>query len=482
MWIGASTEPRRDVTHTRSPSSTPSPSASSGETSIDLRSPQRRRVAAALHPGVVRVEPATGRQTERELGIQAVDRRVVDHHAERRLGPLGLGIVELPQAGVEEQRARVRLVRARPLDAAQLLEAFVGHPRMHRRERSQFLPGIVRRDRSPIEAQPLRQLHDDPDVVLRVAGWIQRLAHPLHPPLAVRHGPLGLRPRGGRREHHVGELRRLRHEDVLHDQAVQVLEQRGGVRGIGLGVGGVLADHVERAQVAALHRVEHLGEVPSVLRDDRDAPRALEPLARGRVRLDVLEPGELVGDRAHVAAALDVVLPAQRVHAAAVHADVTGQQAEVDQREHVVDPVVMLGDPERPADHRAIRLRVGVRDLLDDLGRHAGHGGAAIERPIHHRRLVGLEPGGRVFDERVVVQVVHDDLARDRVRERDVAPHVDAEPEVAPLGGLRPARVDHDHLRAVVDALEDVVEEDRMRRSRVRSPHQDEIGVLDLLV
>ncbi len=42
--------------------------------------------------------------------------------------------------------------------------------------------------------------------------------------------------------------------------------------------------------------------------------------------------------------------------------------------------------------------------------------------------------------------------------------------------------IDHDHLGSVVDALEDVVEEDRMRRARVRPPQQDEIGVLDLLV
>ena len=252
--------------------------------------------------------------------------------------------------------------------------------------------------------------------------------------------------------------------------------------GIGLGAGRVLADHVEGAQVAALHRVEHLGQMPAVLRDDRHAPRALELLARGRVPLDVLEPGQLVGDRAHVAAALDVVLPPERIHTAAVDPDVSGQQAEVDQRQHVVDRVVVFRDPERPADDGAIRLRVRVRDLLDDLGGHAGDGLAARERPLHHRGLVLLEPGGRSVDERVVLQVVHDDLARDRVRQRDVGADVDAQPQVAPFGRLGPARIHHDHLGSVVDALENVVEEDRMRRTRVRPPQQDEIGVLDLLV
>jgi hypothetical protein len=51
-----------------------------------------------------------------------------------------------------------------------------------------------------------------------------------------------------------------------------------------------------------------------------------------------------------------------------------------------------------------------------------------------------------------------------------------------PLGRLGAPRIDHHHLGAVVDALEDVMEEDRMRRSRIRSPQEDQIGVLDLLV
>jgi hypothetical protein len=39
-----------------------------------------------------------------------------------------------------------------------------------------------------------------------------------------------------------------------------------------------------------------------------------------------------------------------------------------------------------------------------------------------------------------------------------------------PLRGTRPARIDGDQLRALVDALKDVVEKDRMRFARVRTP------------
>ena len=97
---------------------------------------------------------------------------------------------------------------------------------------------------------------------------------------------------------------------------------------VGLGLDRVLADAVDRGQVAALHRVEHPRQVPAALRRDRDAPLGVE-LGPQLVVLDVLEARQPVGQGAHVAAALDVVLAAQRVDAAAVAADVAGQQDEV---------------------------------------------------------------------------------------------------------------------------------------------------------
>jgi len=63
-----------------------------------------------------------------------------------------------------------------------------------------------------------------------------------------------------------------------------------------------------------------------------------------------------------------------------------------------------------------------------------------------------------------------DDLARDRVRQRDVRADVQAEPAVGPLRGRRAPGIDDVELRAAVDAFEDVMEEDRMRFPRVGSP------------
>ena len=48
--------------------------------------------------------------------------------------------------------------------------------------------------------------------------------------------------------------------------------------------------------------------------------------------------------------------------------------------------------------------------------------------------LVGIEVGGRALDELAVLEPGRDDLAADRVRERDVAADVEPEPQVGPLG------------------------------------------------
>ena len=183
---------------------------------------------------------------------------------------------------------------------------------------------------------------------MRLAGRVERLAHALHAPLGVGDRSLGLAPRRRAGQHDIGQLGGLGEVDVEHDHVVEALEQVQRVRRVGLGLGRVLADHEQRTQLAALHRLEHLGEVPAGLGRDRGGPQRLELLA-GDLVVDVLESGQLVRERAHVAAALHVVLPAQRAEAGAVAADLAGEQRQVAESQHVVDAVVVLGDAERPA-------------------------------------------------------------------------------------------------------------------------------------
>ena len=214
---------------------------------------------------------------------------------------------------------------------------------------------------------------------------------------------------------------------------------------------------------------------------DGDAPLGVELRAQGVV-LDVLEARQAVRKGAHVAAALDVVLAAQRVDAAAVPPDVPGQQHERDEGQDVVDRVVVLGDAERPADHRLVGGGERMGQVADGLGRDPGLALGVFERVGLDAGPVRLEALGRVADEPLVLEPGRDDLAPDGVGERDVGAHVETEPPVGPLGAARAAWVDGEQPGALVHGAQDVMEEDRMRLAGIAAPQDDQIGVLDLTV
>ena len=196
----------------------------------------------------------------------------------------------------------------------------------------------------------------------------------------------------------------------------------------------------------------------------------------------VLEAGELVGQSAHVAAALHVVLAAQGHQPGAPPADMTGEQSQIAQRHHVVHGVVMLGDAQRPQDLRLVGGGVGVGHLDDRLGGHAGLAFCEIERVGLHVGGVVLESPGGVGYEILVVQTRVDYLASHGVGERYVGAHRQAQPAVRELRRRGAARIHREHAGPVVEALEEMVEEDRMRFTGVGAPQQDHVGFLYLLV
>ena len=82
--------------------------------------------------------------------------------------------------------------------------------------------------------------------------------------------------------------------DVEDDEMVEAFQQVYGSAHVGLRLGGVLTDHEYGAKVTSFHRIEHLSEVPAIVRRDSHAPLGVE-FRSGIVVGDVLEARELVG-------------------------------------------------------------------------------------------------------------------------------------------------------------------------------------------
>ena len=125
--------------------------------------------------------------------------------------------------------------------------------------------------------------------------------------------------------------------------------------------------------------------------------------------------------------------PRSGLRPGAVAPDMPGEQRQVDQRADVVGAVVVLGDAEGPAQLGALGACVGVREL------RIASAGTPVTFSATSRvqgstdAAYSSKPRGGALDERRVVRAGVDDLAADRVRQRDVRADVQAEPAVRPL-------------------------------------------------
>ena len=159
------------------------------------------------------------------------------------------------------------------------------------------------------------------------AGYGHGLPNPLHAALGVAEGPLLLGvARAG--EHHVGVLRGLGEEELVHNQELEAREGLDHMMDVRVRADRVLAEDEEPLDVARDHLREALRGVEARVLRELPAPGLFE--ARDDLRVaELLVPGQVPGGRPHVAGALDVVLAAQRVDAAAGLAEVAGHHRDV---------------------------------------------------------------------------------------------------------------------------------------------------------
>jgi len=229
------------------------------------------------------------------------------------------------------------------------------------------------------------------------------------------------------------------------------------------------------------HRFKHPGNVQARLGIHFCSPSFFKLGAQLRI-FDVLKSGEAVRDGAHVAAALNIILAAERIDAAAVTADVSSEQSEIDERENIVHGVVVFCDSQRPAHLGAARFCIGVGDFAYQRSGHPGFTFGALQRVFFNGVAIGFKSARGVPDELLVGQAGMNDLARHGVSERDVGADVESQPSVRELGRARAARIHHDELRAAACGLQQMVEQDRVRLAGVGTPQKNKIGLCHFLI
>ena len=74
---------------------------------------------------------------------------------------------------VDANAPGMRLLRARPVKAAQVLESLIRHAGVPRREAAQLIPGLPGRKISPVASESSRQVAKDLDVIAGLARWVE---------------------------------------------------------------------------------------------------------------------------------------------------------------------------------------------------------------------------------------------------------------------------------------------------------------------
>ncbi|MPL67272.1 hypothetical protein SDC9_12963 [bioreactor metagenome] len=433
--------------------------------------------APGLGADVVVAEDPAGGQQQREARPGAL--------VGRHIG----GADEPPLAAHEaldmhDRRTLGRGIIARPLHRAAFVQHLVGDAGKARGGRGDLGHDLARVGIAPARAHGVRQeLRHLPVGIARL-----RRHHPAHrvdPALGIGEGPV-LFQEGRAGQEDMGVIRGLVQEEVVHDHAVHRREARRDVAGVGVGLQDILALDVNPPELPGHRGIEHVRDPQPGFGIERNAPGLLEDRPRGVVR-DMAIARQLVREAAHVAAALHVVLPAQRVHPHALAADVAGHHREVGDGDDGGRALRMFGHAKAVIDRGIGRGGIGARRLAD---RRRGHAGQRLGR------LGGIGGVGDEFDvigpfieiaalgdEGVIGQMLGHDHMRHRGQHSDIGARAQRQvPALAEMRGVEqvdPPRVDHDQLRPRPQPLAQPRAEDRVAVGRVRADDERQIGLLD---
>jgi len=189
--------------------------------------------------------------------------------------------------------------------------------------------------------------------------------------------------------------------------------------------------------------------------------------------------------RTHVARALDIVLPAQRIHADARPPDVAGCHREIRDTQHHRTALAVLGDAESVVDRAVGSAGIQARRRTNLVRWYASNFLHRLRRIARLRdKLLPRFELMRVTScgcELFVGQTFRHHDMRNRVDQRDVGAGANLQ-MIRRLHVWQPhdfgdARIDDDQLRALADSTLHLRGENRMPFRDVRADHHDHVGL-----
>ena len=207
-------------------------------------------------------------------------------------------------------------------------------------------------------------------------------------------------------------------------------------------------------------------------------PQAARELRPRRRVGHLLVAGVDVGQGAHVAGALHVVLAAQRVHAGARPAEVAGEQRQVADGQHVLGAVRVLGDAHRVDDGGARGRAPNRRAASTSLSAGTPVISSTQLRRVRRQDLAQrLEALGALGDELLVGQALVEDDVHEAVEQRHVGARPQLQVQTSARRAMSISRGSATMSRAPLrSGLLDVQRADGVRLGRVGADDQDRVG------
>ena len=246
----------------------------------------------------------------------------------------------------------------------------------------------------------------------------------------------------------------------------------------------VFALAVQALERALNRRIQHIGDAQARFVIDLNAPDFLEDVAHG-FALHMAVAGQFMRERAHIARALHVVLPAQRVHAHTGAADIARHHRQVGNADDRGRALGMLSHAQPVIDRTVSATRIKAGRCAHFIGLHA--------RQQLHRfgRVLGLADKFGIVLEFIPIAAVADEifvkepLSHDHMGQGGDDRHVGArcKCQVVRCLDMRAfhhfgaARINHDQLGPLTQALFQAAGEDRVARDRIGPDHNDHIGL-----
>ena len=252
---------------------------------------------------------------------------------------------------VQEGRPRMIFRRAGPLEAVRFNPAVFDAAQGWRQNGHFVVPDFLGTAGSPFLSHAFGQFLEDPPVGSSITRRGFHRADAVDATLTAGERSVILAPRGGR-ENHMSKAGRFRGEDILADEKFRGCQLVFHLMDVRFRIGQIFSEDVKGPDGLVHQPLHHLGDhQPVVFRQLLDAPGLFKFGPGSRID-NLLIAGEDVGQGAHIAGTLDVVLTAQGIHAGGRHSQVPQQELEIGRAHHVVLPGRVFRDPQGVAEHR----------------------------------------------------------------------------------------------------------------------------------